>query len=284
MLFCFALDHDDRGNNNNNNNNSNFNKTSRRVSFKTSNRHIHKNINDVKVRAYLDDEDMSGDLGQNSSGEIRRRGKFRNMRKGSPIPRGIGGGGKLLQHPAGWYMVTINHGCKYERELLINLLRSALSPTTFNPNYYRVDKDNNSAQFYVDDYDAAEKILRQDKRIELPDGFKMQIKVRGSLPHIKVDDSVKERMKLAMVKRYNLQTKALDLTKFHADQDLSDIFCALFRQPIMAAVVDIISEHIPDLVALNLNDNKLNMIDHLRVLSSKLPQLKILYLGHNRVS
>jgi nuclear RNA export factor len=188
-----------------------------------------------------------------------------------------------MQHPAGWYLVTIPFGCKYEKDLLLKLLMSALAPTTFNLHYYKHDTDNNSAQFYVDDYDVAEKILRQDKRIELPDGFKMQIKVRGSLPQIKIDQTLKERMKLAMVKRYNSHTKALDLTKFHSDSDLSDVFCALFRQPIMAAVIDIIAENIPDLEALNLNDNKLNMIDHMKVLSSKLPQLKIIYLANNRV-
>ncbi|KAG5676794.1 hypothetical protein PVAND_006602 [Polypedilum vanderplanki] len=51
----------------------------------------------------------------------------------------------------------------------------------------------------------------------------------------------------------------------------------------MAAVIDIIAENIPDLEALNLNDNKLNMIDHMKVLSSKLPQLKIIYLANNRI-
>jgi hypothetical protein len=76
-------DHDNRQNNNNNNN---F-KTNRRVSFKTSHRH-NRNLNDVKVKAFLDDEDMhmgggvGGDMGPNVSGDRRRGGKFRNMRKG----------------------------------------------------------------------------------------------------------------------------------------------------------------------------------------------------------
>ncbi|KAG5676795.1 hypothetical protein PVAND_006603 [Polypedilum vanderplanki] len=194
-------DHDNRASNN-------F-KTNRRVSFKTSHRHA-KNLNDVKIKAFLDDEEMSGDLGQNTSGEIKRRGKFRNMRKGSPIPRSgisIGGGGKLMQHPAGWYLVTINFGCKYEKDVLLKLLMNALSPTTFNAHYYKIDTDNNFSQFYVDDYDVAEKILLQDKRIELPDGFKMQIKIRGNLPQIKIDQALKDRMKHAMAKRYNHKQK-----------------------------------------------------------------------------
>lgn len=65
--------------------------------------------------------------------------------------------------------------------------------------------------------------------------------------------------------------------------DLSDIFCALFRPVIMLAAIDIIAENIPDLEALNLNDNKLHGIEHLKILSTKFKSLKILYLGDNRV-
>ena len=52
----------------------------------------------------------------------------------------------------------------------------------------------------------------------------------------------------------------------------------------MLAAIDIIAENIPDLEALNLNDNKLHGIEHLKILSTKLKNLKILYMGDNRVS
>lgn len=237
----------------------------------------------MKVKAFLDDEDMNGEIAQNTSSEIRRKGKFRN-RKGSPIPNRRPGGMKLIQNPAGWYLVTIIHGSKYDKEVILKLIMNSLLPTVFIAHYYKIDSDNNSAQFYVDDFEIAEKIMDRDKKIDLPDGFKMMIRVRGSVPHVKLDEQLKERMKHAMVKRYNAGTKAMDLTKFHADPDLTDVFCALFRPQILTAVIDIIAENIPDLEALNLNDNKLNMFEHLKVLSSKLPNLKIIYLGDNRVS
>jgi nuclear RNA export factor len=236
----------------------------------------------MKIKAFLDDEDMGNDIAQNTSGDLKKKGRFRN-RKGSPLPNRRIGGMNLIQNHAGWYLITIHHGSKYEKDVLLKLLTNALLPTVFNAHYYKIDTENSCAQFYVDDYDVAAKILAQDKKINLPDGFKMIIRVRGSVPHVKVDEALKERMKLAMVKRYNQQTKALDLTKFHSDQDLSDVFCALFRPQIMSAVIDIIVENIPDLEALNLNENKLNMFDHLKILSSKLLQLKIIYLANNRV-
>ena len=258
-----------------------INKTNRRVSFKTYGRN-NKSIDDMKIKAYLENDDEMGSEIRQSTSDSQRRPKGRFMRKGSPIPRGIGGG-KLIQHPSGWYMVTIMYGGKYPKDTLLRLLVEALSPTTFNAQFYRIDKDTNAAHFYVDDFDVAEKIFRQDKKIEMPDGFRMIIRVRGSVPQTRIDENLKERMKLAMVKRYNAQTKAMDLTKFHSDPDFNDIFCALARPQIMTAVIDIIAENIPDLEALNLNDNKLNFIDHLKIMSKKLPCLKILYLGNNKV-
>ncbi|CAH1711743.1 unnamed protein product [Chironomus riparius] len=272
--YRFHDDHDNRTNN--------FIKTSRRVSFKTTKNNNAKSLSDMKIKAFLDDEDMGNDLAQNTSNDMKKKGRFRN-RKGSPVPNRRIGGMNLIQNHAGWYLVTIHHGSKYEKDVLLKLLMNALLPTVFNAHYYKIDTENSCAQFYVDDYDIAAKILTQDKKLNLPDGFKMIIRVRGSVPHVKVDETLKERMKLAMVKRYNPQTKALDLTKFHADQDLSDVFCALFRPQIMSAVISIIVENIPDLEALNLNENKLNMFDHLKILSSKLHHLKIIYLANNRI-
>lgn len=272
--------HDDRVNTNKNS------EIRRRVSFK--NVRNPKVVNDMKIRAFLEDEDMSGQPGESSnqrlSGEFRRGGgNMRNRRKGSPIPRHVGGG-KLMQNQNGWYMVTILHGAKYDKDTIFKLLLNALSPTIFIPNYYRIESDSNGASFYVDEHEVAERIMRLDKKLELPDGFKMMIRVRGSVPQTKIDDNLKERMKAAMGKRYNAGTNALDLSKFHADPELSDIFCALFRPPIMAAAIDIIAENIPNLEALNLNENKLNLLDHLKILATKLPNIKILYLGNNKVS
>lgn len=52
----------------------------------------------------------------------------------------------------------------------------------------------------------------------------------------------------------------------------------------LKAVLDIVSEHIPDLEALNLDGNKLQLIEKLNVLDKKFTKLKILYLGDNKVS
>jgi nuclear RNA export factor len=289
LVFFFA-EHDSRMSDNRHDNrmggnHNNFNKTNRRVSFKTSGRQHNKSIDDMKIRAYLENDDEMGSELQGSS-EGMRRPKGRFIRKGSPIPRGMGGGGggKLMTNPMGWYQVTIQHGAKYDKNVLINLIMNAISPTNLIVFYFKSDPDTKSAQFYVEDYEAAEKIMRQDRKIDLPDGFKMLIRVRGSVPQVRIDAALKEKIKLALGGRYNAQTKAMDLTKFHNDPALRDVFCALSRPPIITAVIEIIAENIPDLEALSLNENKLGSIDHLKIITTKLPNLKILYLGDNKVS
>lgn len=263
----------------------------RRVSFKTSVRNHRGGFSDSKIRAFLDDEDMGGDLrdiSANSDGSPnipRRSNNFRNRRKGSPIPRyGVSAGGKLIASPSGWYQVIIQHGAKYQKTEILQLIHNALQPDGLAQHYYKIDEAAKSCHFYVEDHDMAEKIMKLDRKISLPDGFKMMIKVRGSIPQVRIDDTLKERIKNAMGKRYNPTTKALDLTKFHADPDLTDIFCSLARPPIMIAALDIIAENIPDLEALNLNDNKINQMEHMKALPQKLKCLKTLYLGNNKVS
>jgi Leucine-rich repeat (LRR) protein len=52
----------------------------------------------------------------------------------------------------------------------------------------------------------------------------------------------------------------------------------------MLAVLDIVVENVPELTALDLSNNKLYVLDNLRVLAAKLPNLKVLHIGRNQVS
>lgn len=138
--------------------------------------------------------------------------------------------------------------------------------------------------FYLDDFKLASKISNADRKIALPDNRKLVLRVHYAIPQVVLNAEVKEKMKLAMAKRYNPTTKALDLTKFHINHDVQDVFCALFRAPIMNAAIDIIAENIPELQALSLCHNRLYIIEHLSVLKKKLPHLNVLHIGNNNVS
>ncbi|CAK1542999.1 unnamed protein product [Leptosia nina] len=263
------FEHDDRMHN-----------TGRRVMFKQSQnkgKNKFRNWNDAKL-LFDDDVDMG------ASGQIQnRRGAFRGRggRLGSPPPRPAHRR-KFITGVLPWYQITIPYGAKCEKETLLNALSSFLSPDVFVAHYFKME--GNAAIFYVDDVKMAEKIFNADRKIMLPNGFKMILVVRNAVPRINITDDMKEKMKLAMAKRYNAATKALNLTKFHVDPELADIFCALFRPVIMLAAIDIIAENIPDLEALNLNDNKIHGLEHLKILAVKFKNLKILYMGDNRIT
>lgn len=118
----------------------------------------------------------------------------------------------------------------------------------------------------------------------MPDGFKMLIRVNNGCPIVDLTPDMIDMIKQTMAKRYNVATKALDLTKFHTDPDLQHLFCALFKPQILQVVIDIIAENIPEIEALNLFDNKIYILSHLRKVAQKMPNLKILHMGNNRVS
>ena len=107
--------------------------------------------------------------------------------------------------------------------------------------------------------------------------------MRQDIGRIVVDEEMKTAMKQAMAKRYVEQTNALDLTRFHLDSDLVDkYYCDMTRAHIIETVLDIVAEAIPNLHALNLDNNHLRTLNKLN--PAKLPALKILYVGDNKVS
>ncbi|XP_041981455.1 nuclear RNA export factor 1 [Aricia agestis] len=259
-------EHDDRVHNNR-----------RRVSFKPTHFKGKNKFRDWESHA---DMAFSMEVGQNGE-QPYRQGSFKSRggRHGSPAPRTTKK--KFVPGLLPWYQIIIPYGAKHEKDVLLRAILGFISPDVFIPHYFKVN--GNAAIFYVDDVKIAEKLYYADRKIFMSDGFKLVLIVKNSIPTVKVDAELKEKMKMAMVKRYNAATKALDLTKFHADEELSDVFCALFRPVVMITAIDIIAENIPDLEALNLNDNKLHGLDHLSILCSKLKCLKILYLGDNRI-
>ncbi|XP_071877771.1 nuclear RNA export factor 1-like, partial [Bombus fervidus] len=182
-----------------------------------------------------------------------------------------------------WYKISIPYGQKYDKDYIINNLLSYIAPETFLPIMYRVFE--NEANFYVDDEKIAVALFNCDRKITTTNGYKLLVRVSISpFPQCEIDDKLKERLKQAMAKRFVHDTNALDLSRFHRDPDLaSDYFCAIFQPAILKAVLDIVSEYIPDLEALNLDGNKLQTIQNLNILNRKFLKLKILYIGDNRI-
>ncbi|KAF5288344.1 hypothetical protein FQR65_LT12079 [Abscondita terminalis] len=253
----------------------------RRVTFK-HNRHGKKGKQKDwtnSIRTHLEDEDV--DMGTTSFDRQKKMYNKRGGRHGSPIPDKMGPKRKLLESPSNWFRVTLPYGNKYDKAFVLRSLLERVTPIPFLPVAWSVN--GVVATFYVDDYKLADKLHSLDRQIQCPDGFKLLIRVHSGSPNVDITDGLKQTLKTTMAKRYNATNKALDLTKFHADSDLQDVFCALFKPIILLTVIDIISEYIPELEALNLNENRIQMLNHLRKLDKKLPHLKVLHLGNNKI-
>ncbi|XP_014481162.1 PREDICTED: nuclear RNA export factor 1-like [Dinoponera quadriceps] len=262
-----------------------------RVSFKTQ-RPVNKQIRRNLVNL---DEDIPMTTTSNNNTRqvtIRERGRGSGSRgRNSPLPSRNFQAGQFIGQmrmrtnrlgESDWYKISIPYGHKYEKDYVIRNLLNYMAPEVFVPITYKVM--DNIASFYVDDQKAAIALANCDRKLTMTDGFKLQIKVKPGFPQCEIDEKLKERLKQAMAKRYIADTNALDLSKFHQDQDLvSDYFCALFRPPLLMAVLDIVGQHIPTLEALNLEGNKIHIIQGLNVLSKKFPKLKILYIGDNKI-
>lgn len=194
----------------------------RRVSFKPGTNKGKNKWNNAKL--LLDDDiDMTGSAG---GPHVHRNRAFRGRggRLNSPAPRAGHGmiKKKFIAGPLPWYQIIIPYGAKHEKDVVLRTLLSYISPDIFIPHYYKIN--GNAAVFYVDDVKLAEKLFHADRKITMSDGFKLMVIVRNAVPSVAIDAEMKEKMKLAMAKRYNATTKALDLTKFHADPGKKSLY------------------------------------------------------------
>ncbi|XP_076244602.1 nuclear RNA export factor 1 [Calliopsis andreniformis] len=246
-----------------------------------------KTIRDI-ARCLDDDVHMasSSKNNNNNNRQVLIREWNRGTQRGRVSPLDVRGFRtkfkQLLPGNFSWYKVIIPYGHKYDKDYVLSNLLSYMAPDTFVPIMYKVVA--NKATFHIDDEKTAAALIKCDRKITTNDGFKLQVKVlKISYPQLcKIDDKLKERLKQAMEKRYVHETNALDLSRFHHDPDLvTDYFCALFQPLLLKTVLDIVSEHIPNLEALNLEGNKLHLLEKLNVLHAKFSKLKILYIGDN---
>uniref|UniRef100_A0A452DIA3 Nuclear RNA export factor 1 n=1 Tax=Bos taurus TaxID=9913 RepID=A0A452DIA3_BOVIN len=187
-----------------------------------------------------------------------------------------------------WFKITIPYGRKYDKSWLLNVIQSKCS-VPFTPIEFHYE--NTRAQFFVEDASTASalkavnyKILDRENHWVL-----ISIIINSSSPPHSVQNELKpeqvEQLKLIMSKRYDGSQQALDLKGLRSDPDLvaQNIDVVLNRRSCMAATLRIIEENIPELLSLNLSNNKLYRLDDLSSIVQKAPNLKILNLSGNEL-
>ncbi|XP_026474852.1 nuclear RNA export factor 1-like [Ctenocephalides felis] len=257
--------------------------TSRRISFKTYQySHVSQKCNmEMSIRTHLSNEEMSG----LSTSQVRplNRGNTRGSRSEHRNRRSSLSTKKLLPGRSDFYEVMIPYMQDYDKKFILNQLYSRLpSDALFHPLYFKLSEGK--ATFYVDSFSIAKKILQLHKVILLPNGYSMMMRVRSRLPEISLNNNLREKMIAAFARRYNPDMNSLDLSSFHLDPELSDVFSALARPDILNEAITIIASKVPSLVALNLDNNKIYQTDHLICIPEKLPHIKVLHLKNNNLT
>ncbi|XP_025287542.1 nuclear RNA export factor 2-like isoform X9 [Canis lupus baileyi] len=183
-----------------------------------------------------------------------------------------------------WFKITIPYGRKYDKAWLMNSIQSHCSVPFIPVDFHYV---KNQARFFVQDVGTASALKDISYRICDDENRKISIFVNPStVPYsvrYKLEPEEMEQLKLTMNKRYDVSQQALDLQSLRFDPDLvgHDIDIILNRRNCMAATLQIIEENFPELLSLNLSNNKLYGLDGLSDIIEMAPTIKVLNLSKN---
>lgn len=185
-----------------------------------------------------------------------------------------------------WFKITIPYGRKYDKSWLLNMIQSKCS-VPFTPVEFHYE--NTKAQFFVEDASTATALKAVNCKIVDQENRRIPVIINPSAPPQTVQNELKpeqvEQLKLIMSKRYDGSQQALDLKGLRTDPDLvaQNIDVVLNRRSCMAATLRIIEENIPELLSLNLSNNRLFRLDEMVTIVQKAPNVKILNLSGNEL-
>uniref|UniRef100_H0WZG5 Nuclear RNA export factor 1 n=1 Tax=Otolemur garnettii TaxID=30611 RepID=H0WZG5_OTOGA len=208
------------------------------------------------------------------------------VRRDRAPPERAGAGTSQDGPSKNWFKITIPYGRKYDKAWLLSMIQSKCS-VPFTPIEFHYE--NTRAQFFVEDASTASALKAVNYKILDRDNRRISIIINPSTPPPTILNELKpeqiEQLKLIMSKRYDGSQQALDLKGLRSDPDLvaQNIDVVLNRRSCMAATLRIIEENIPELLSLNLSNNRLYKLDDMSSIVQKAPNLKILNLSGNEL-
>uniref|UniRef100_UPI00397FF342 hypothetical protein n=1 Tax=Salmonella sp. s57402 TaxID=3159695 RepID=UPI00397FF342 len=90
-------------------------------------------------------------------------------------------------------------------------------PVPFVPIAVKLEEDD--LTFFVDNHKTASALLGANFRIQMRDGWKMQIKVESRMPFVELNPVLKEKIKQVMSSVYDFSTNNLNLSKFYNNEE-----------------------------------------------------------------
>ncbi|XP_043112664.1 nuclear RNA export factor 1 isoform X2 [Puntigrus tetrazona] len=185
-----------------------------------------------------------------------------------------------------WFKITIPQGKKYDKKWLLTSLQN-LCPIAFIPLHYSTE--GHKVNFYLEDAAAASALCKLTRRVTDSEGNRVAVFMNSCSTPAFFQSELKpqdlEHLKHCMSKRFDDSQKSLDLNSIRTDPDLvsHNIEVILNQENCMQAVIRIIQENIPELLCLNLSNNKLCKLTDIATLVNKAPNLQSLNLSHNEL-
>ncbi|XP_016051225.1 PREDICTED: nuclear RNA export factor 2-like [Miniopterus natalensis] len=185
-----------------------------------------------------------------------------------------------------WFKVTVPFGRKYDKTWLMESIQRHCTVPFTPVDFHYVKK---RVGFFVQDASAASALKDVSYKICDDENRKIPVYVNSSAVPYSVRDKLEpekmEKLKLAMSKRYDISQKALDLQLLRYDSDLvgHDVDIILNRRNCMTATLEIIKKNFPELLSLNLHNNRLCQLDGLSDITQMAPTVKILNLSKNEL-
>ncbi|CAG2118569.1 unnamed protein product, partial [Medioppia subpectinata] len=162
-----------------------------------------------------------------------------------------------------WFKITIPYGSKMDKTTLLTLIHDTMQ-LVFTP--YNYHNEGQAIVFFVLGLETADALKGISRKIAAPSGHKLIVIVnRSAIPPMPIDQELTDTIKLVMSQRYDPNNKVMDLSKLREDNNLQQLglYVSLSRPNMLNTVITIIMDNTPDIVGLNLRDNKLNTLEPL---------------------
>ncbi|XP_043290127.1 nuclear RNA export factor 1-like isoform X1 [Venturia canescens] len=188
----------------------------------------------------------------------------------------------LMAKNDAWHRIMITRGAKYDREMILRTIVSAVEPADLIPVRYQVVGED--AYFIARNCGAAlETLCRSNLIISIPNGDSIILTVTlafASIHELKIN--IQPIVLAALTRRYNSDLKYLNLDNFHRDPEVErTVYCPLSQPKTLSHTLKLAKTALGPVEHLSLKRNNLT---HLHAMeNSNLMSLKSLDIRHNNL-
>ncbi|KAL2718914.1 hypothetical protein V1478_011333 [Vespula squamosa] len=188
----------------------------------------------------------------------------------------------LMENPNLWHEFKVIRGAEYDKEEVLKAILNSVDPLHLLPVKYQVRGED--SYFIANNCGPAiEKLCRSRLIIKNPRGNTLiLIIVLGFASVHDLNVNIQPLLLTTLKKRYDANTKSLDLEAFHKDLDLSKtVYCPLSQTANLKYVLNLVKNTVATFEHLNLKHNELYTLEAIQF--SDFMSLKYIDLRFNSI-